>query len=69
MQHRGKNADVVLPEEFLGGSAPLLQSLSLWGIAYRGILNLMLSTNHLHLFDTPHSTKCDGHVPLRDAQS
>lgn len=58
MQHRGKNADVVLPEEFLGGSAPLLQSLSLWGIAYRGILNLMLSTNHLvelHLFDTPHS--------------
>ena len=37
----------VLPHLFLGGSAPLLRSLHLKGIAYPSIGNLLLSTTNL----------------------
>jgi hypothetical protein len=48
----------VLPNSFLGGSAPRLQLLYLRGIPFPGLPNLLLSTTHLvdlSLFDIPHS--------------
>jgi hypothetical protein len=48
----------VLPDSFLGGSAPRLRSLWLQGVPFPGLLKLLLSATHLvdlHLLDTPHS--------------
>jgi F-box-like len=48
----------VLPDSFLGGSAPRLQFLSLAGIPFPGLLKLLLSTTRLvdlHLWNIPHS--------------
>jgi hypothetical protein len=48
----------VLPDSFLGGSAPHLEVISLYGIPYPGIWKLLLSTTalvHLRLCDIPHS--------------
>ena len=50
--------DPVLPDSFLGGSAPRLQSFGLNRISFPGLPKLLLSTTHLvdlHLFDIPHS--------------
>jgi hypothetical protein len=49
---------MILPESFLGGFAPRLQSLKLYGIPFPGLSNLLFSTNDLvdlRLFDIPHS--------------
>ena len=51
-----------LPDSFLGGSAPRLQILDLFGIPFPGLPKLLLSATHLvglHLFNTPHS----GYIP------
>ena len=48
----------VLPEAFLGGSAPRLRSCFLMGVPFPGLWKLLLSTNQLvelALRDTPHS--------------
>ena len=48
----------VLPNLFLGGSAPRLESLMLKGFPYPGLLTLLLSATHLvdlHLENIPHS--------------
>ena len=48
----------VLPDSFLGGSAPRLRHLNLDGIPFPGLPKLLLSTTHLgslHLKDNPHS--------------
>ena len=48
----------VLPDSFLGGSAPQLRSLELEGIPYPSIGKLLLSTTNLvrlYLWDIPHS--------------
>jgi len=48
----------VLPDSFLGGSAPRLRSLHLWGIPYPSIGRLLSSTTNLVqlcLWDIPHS--------------
>ena len=48
----------ILPNSFLGGSAPRLQFLELQRIPFLGLLNLLLSATHLvslHLWDIPHS--------------
>jgi hypothetical protein len=48
----------VLPDSFLGGSAPRLRTLELKGIPFPGIPKLLLSASdlvELHLFDIPHS--------------
>jgi hypothetical protein len=48
----------VIPDSFLGGSAPRLQSFSLSGISFPGLPNLLPSANHLvylKLFDIPDS--------------
>ena len=53
-----ENTVPVLPDPFLGGSAPLLLSLTLRGIPFPGLPNLLLSATHLadlHLFNMPHS--------------
>jgi hypothetical protein len=50
--------EVVLPDSFLGGSAPRLQYLSLDGISFPGLPKLLLSATHLvrlHLRNIPHS--------------
>jgi hypothetical protein len=50
--------DVVLPDSFLGGSAPRLHSLSLDGVPFPSLPKLLLSTTHLvnlHLERIPHS--------------
>jgi hypothetical protein len=52
-----KNAPV-LPDSFLGGSAPSLQKLFLWGIPFPALPTLLLSTHHLvtlHLWKIPRS--------------
>jgi hypothetical protein len=52
-----KNAPV-LPDSFLGGSAPSLRSLNLYGIPFPGLPKLLLSTHHLvklYLQDIPRS--------------
>ena len=48
----------VLPNSFLGGSAPRLRFLCLTAIPFPGLPNLLLSTTHLHtlwLIKMPHS--------------
>jgi len=53
----GQNVPV-LPDSFLGGSAPRLRSLGLYGIPYPSIGKLLSSTTnlvHLSLFHIPHS--------------
>jgi hypothetical protein len=50
--------EVVLPDSFLGGSAPSLRFLSLSGIPFPGLPKLVLSATdliELYLFDVPHS--------------
>jgi hypothetical protein len=50
------SASTVIPDSFLGGSAPLLVHLDLLGIPFPGLQKLLLSTNHLvdlHLWDIP----------------
>jgi len=47
-----------IPDSFLGGSSPLLQSLRFWNIPFPALTNLLLSTNHLvylRLRQIPHS--------------
>jgi len=49
---------VVLPETFLGGSAPRLRSFALRGIPFPSLPNLVLSASHLqllHLYSIPHA--------------
>ena len=57
--YSGEQQDVpVLPDSFLGGSAPCLQSLCLGGIAYPSIGTLLSSTTNLvrlSLWGIPHS--------------
>ena len=51
-----------LPDSFLGGSAPRLQSFVLEGTAFPALPNLVLSASHfqyLHLLDIPHA----GYIP------
>ena len=53
----------VVPNSFLGGSAPRLQGLRLSNIPFPGVLRLLLSATHLvhlHLSNIPRS----GHIPL-----
>ena len=47
----------VLPDSFLGGSAPRLEYLWLYGIPFPGLPNLLLSATHLVVIDLyiPHS--------------
>ena len=48
----------VIPDSFLGGSAPRLEYFRLDGIPFLGLPNLLLSATHLvglHLFNIPHS--------------
>ena len=48
----------VLPDSFLGGSAPCLRYLYFYGIPFPGLPKLLLSTTHLvilHLSNIPHS--------------
>ncbi len=40
-------AELLLPDEFLGGSAPLLSVISLYGVAFPALPKLLLSANHL----------------------
>jgi hypothetical protein len=50
--------DVVLPDSFLGGSAPRLQFLDFDGIPFLGLPKLLLSATHLvnlRLYNIPHS--------------
>ena len=50
----------VLPDTFLGGSAPCLQTISLAGTAYPALPKLVLSASHLvelHISDDPMATK------------
>jgi hypothetical protein len=49
---------LVIPDTFLGGSAPLLEYFNLNRIPFPGMPNLLLSATHLvglHLSDIPHS--------------
>ena len=49
---------VIIPDSFLGGSAPRLQNFRLFGIPYPGLPRLLLSTTclvHLWLTNIPHS--------------
>jgi hypothetical protein len=58
LQLPDKTEPVVLPDSFLGGSAPGLQKLVLRGILFRALPKLLLSTAHLStlsLLDTPDS--------------
>ena len=51
-----------LPDSFLGGSAPRLQSFVLEGVAFPALPNLLLSASHfqyLHLLRIPHA----GYIP------
>jgi hypothetical protein len=52
------NTEQVVPDSFLGGSAPHLRFLQLDSIPFPGLPKLLLSTTHLvtlHLSDIPHS--------------
>jgi hypothetical protein len=52
------DGEVVLPDSFLGGSAPRLQILELDGISFPGSQKQLLSATHLHtlhLQNVPHS--------------
>ena len=51
-----------LPDSFLGGTAPRLRLLDLWGISFPGLPKLLLSATHLvylHLYYISHS----GYIP------
>jgi hypothetical protein len=51
-------ARLVVPDSFLGGSAPSLRKLSLFYIPFPGLPKLLLSSTHLvdlHLWRIPHS--------------
>jgi hypothetical protein len=53
-----ETASMVIPDSFLGGSAPRLQRLYLQGISFPGLPKLLLSTTNLvslQLRDLPHS--------------
>ena len=55
---RLSNAATVVPDSFLGGSAPHLRFLMLEGISFPGLPKLLLSVTRLddlHLYDIPHS--------------
>ena len=52
----------MLPDSFLGGTAPRLQSIELSGVPFPGLTKLLLSTTqlvNLYLYDIPHS----GYIP------
>jgi hypothetical protein len=52
----------ILPDSFLGGSAPRLRSLKLYGVPFPGLPKLLLSATHLvnlYLSDIP----CSGYIP------
>ena len=54
----GRKTVAVLPDLFLGGSAPRLRVLELHCISFLGLPKLLLSTTHLtdlRLYDIPHS--------------
>ena len=54
----GDNYVSVVPDSFLGGSAPRLEDLYLKGIPFPGLPKLLLSASHLvylYLYDIPHS--------------
>ena len=54
--------DPILPNSFLGGTAPRLRTLALSGVSFPGLPNLLLSTTHLihlDLFNIPDS----GYIP------
>ena len=56
--HSEEITTAVLPDSFLGGSAPRLRYLSFIGIPFPGLPKLLLSATHLtdlSLFDIPHS--------------
>jgi hypothetical protein len=56
--HLSSNAVTVVPDAFLGGSAPRLRQLYLYGIPFPGLPKLLLSATHLrelHLVNIPHS--------------
>ena len=58
LQLRCDNTDQVVPDFFLGGSAPRLRFLQLDAVPFPGLPKLLLSTTHLvslHLSDIPHS--------------
>jgi hypothetical protein len=51
-------SDEAVPDSFLGGSAPRLESLTLVGVPFPGLPNLLLSATHLvnlYLYRIPHS--------------
>jgi hypothetical protein len=55
---RDEETALVVPDSFLGGSAPLLQSLTLIRIPFPGLPKLLLSATHLTYLDLeriPHS--------------
>ena len=56
--HRDSSSVPVLPDSFLGGSAPCLRYLDLYSIPFPGIPKLLLSATHLvrlRLHNIPHS--------------
>ena len=54
----------VLPEAFLGGSAPCLRSYTLHGITFPGFCKLLVSTNQLvHLRLVLHDLPDSGYIP------
>ena len=58
MGPRGSSSVPVLPDSFLGGSAPRLRFLLLQSIPFPGIPKLLSSATHLvklHLYNIPHS--------------
>jgi hypothetical protein len=57
LSHQGSSYVPVLPDSFLGGSAPRLRYLSLVSIPFPGIPKLLLSANlvYLQLRNIPHS--------------
>ena len=51
-----------LPDSFLGGTAPRLQSLTFWNISFPGLPKLLTSANHLvHL--SLHNIPQSGYIP------
>ena len=56
--HSNEITTAVLPDSFLGGSAPRLRNLYFDGIPFPGLPKLLLSATHLtdlHLWNIPHS--------------
>ena len=53
-----RSQEAVVPDSFLGGSAPRLESLTLIGVPFPGLPKLLLSATHLvnlYLYHIPHS--------------